>query len=190
MTSGKNICVYCSSSDALDAAYYDAANALGTAIATGGHTLVYGGGRTGLMGTVARAVHAGGGRVVGVIPDPLMPYCYTPADELITTRDMRERKAVMEARADAFVGLPGGFGTLEEVLEVITLKQLRFHDKPIVMMNTLGFYDRLLGAFEHIFEAHFAKQEFRQIYHVAPDAEAVLSHISAYHPVELPGKLS
>lgn len=186
----KTICVYCSSSDALDAAYFDAATALGTAIAASDHTLIFGGGRTGLMGTVARSVQASGGQVIGVIPEALMPYCYTSADEVITTRDMRERKAVMEARADAFIGLPGGFGTLEEMLEIITLKQLKFHNKPIVMMNTMGFYEHLLDAFEHIFEAHFAKQEFRQLYYVAPDAEAVLSYIMAYQPIDLPGKVS
>lgn len=188
MTSPQNICVYCSSSDALDPGFYAAAEALGAAIARQGHALIYGGGKTGLMGAVARAVQAGGGTVIGVIPEALLAHVYSPADEIITTRDMRERKAVMEMRADAFVGMPGGFGTLEEVLEVLTLKQLRFHDKPIVLMNTLGYYDHLVKLFEHIFEQRFAKTDNRQLYHVSPDANGVLAYIDSYQPPEMPAK--
>ena len=122
------ICVFCSSSDAVDRAFLDAAAQTGSLIAQGGHSLVFGGGRVGLMGAVARGVHAGGGRVVGIIPTfmnrPGVP-CLD-CDELIFTADMRERKARMMEMAEAFIALPGGFGTLEEMSEVITQKQFDF----------------------------------------------------------------
>lgn len=188
MISPKTICVYCSSSDALDPAFFQAAGALGAEIARQGHALVYGGGKSGLMGAVARAVQQGGGKVIGVIPEALYAQCYDTADEIVTTRDLRERKAIMEARADAFIGLPGGFGTLEEVLEILTLKQLHFHDKPIVLMNTLGYYDHLLMLFERLYEQRFAKAASRQLYHVAPDAPGVVSYIESYVPPEIPTK--
>ncbi|MFA6547179.1 MAG: TIGR00730 family Rossman fold protein, partial [Limisphaerales bacterium] len=115
----KSICVYCSSSSAVDARYVEAAVEFGTHLGRRGLTLVYGGASVGLMGQLAQAVHRGGGRVLGVIPQSLRDreIAYEAADELVVTRDLRERKAVMESRADAFVALPGGFGTLEEVLE-------------------------------------------------------------------------
>src|SRR5690606_1970122 len=112
MASPKTICVYCSSSDALDSAFFEAAEALGAEIARQGHALVYGSGKTGLMGAVTHDVQQGGGHVNGVIPEPLYDQCFDTADELVVTRDLRERKAIMEARADAFIGLTAGFGTL------------------------------------------------------------------------------
>lgn len=192
MNSAKAICVYCSSSDALDPAFYEAAEVLGTEIARQGHTLVYGGARTGLMGTIARTVHQCGGRVVGVIPEMLAAaqQGWDGADEYVITKDMRERKSVMELRADAFVAMPGGFGTLEEVLEILTLKQLRTHNKPLVLMNTLGYYDPLIRLFEHIYQQHFAKAAHRQLYHISPDARDVLTYIDSYQPPDIPVKWS
>lgn len=181
----KTICVYCSSSDALAPAFFDAAQALGGLLARQGHTLIYGGARVGLMGALARAVHEQGSRVVGVIPEHMLAQAYHETDELVVTRDMRERKAVMAERAEAFVGMPGGFGTLEEVLEVLTLKQLQLHNKPIVLLNTLGFYDHLVSLFEHMYSARFAKPAYRQLYHVVEDAYGVMSYIDAYVPVDL-----
>lgn len=168
--------------------YYQAARELGAVVAQAGYTLVYGGGKVGLMGALARSVHENGGRVVAVVPEKLRPQLYAEADEIVVTRDMRERKAVMEERSDAFVGLPGGFGTLEEVLEVVTLKQLQFHRKAIVLMNTDGFYDPLVGVFEHFYRKRFVKPIFRQLYHVAPDAEAVISYLGSYQMPELDSK--
>ncbi|HEC23457.1 MAG TPA: TIGR00730 family Rossman fold protein [Chloroflexi bacterium] len=185
---GENICVYCSSSDAIAADFFEAAEELGALLARRKKVLVYGGGRLGLMGALARAVHQNGGRVVGVIPEALLPQVYEPADAMVVTRDMRERKAVMESRADAFIGLPGGFGTLEEVLETLTLKQLHFHEKPIVLINVRGFYDRLLDLFEYIYAEHFAKPEFRHLYHVAHNPAEALDYIETYRPVSLPRK--
>jgi uncharacterized protein (TIGR00730 family) len=160
-----NICVYCSSSNDIAPSYFDAARALGTALAQHGWPLVYGGGSVGLMGALAEAVHAAGGKVIGIIPQALLDreVGYLEADELIVTTTMRERKRLMDERADAFVTLPGGFGTLEELLEIITLKQLHYHEKPIIIVNVNGFYDALLAQFAHIFEAGFASKRFLQI---------------------------
>lgn len=188
MTDRRVICVYCSSSDAVAPVYFDAARELGCALADRGHTLVYGGGRRGLMGEVARAVHEAGGRVVGVIPEALMAQHYKQADETVVTGDMRERKAVMESRADAFIALPGGFGTLEEVLEILTLKQLRFHNKPIVLANIEGYYAHLAEMFEHLYAHHFSKPDYRVLYHVAPSIDDVLTYIETYTPPDLPDK--
>ena len=118
----KNVCVFAASSNAVDRIYTEAARRLGTGLAKHGYTLVYGGGNNGLMGSMARAAHAQGGRVVGVIPDRLrgLELAYEGCDELIVTADLRRRKGVMERRADAFIALPGGFGTLEETLEILT----------------------------------------------------------------------
>jgi uncharacterized protein (TIGR00730 family) len=129
-----SVCVFCASAGGLPEEYRQAARELGRELAVRGHRLVYGGGNVGLMGEVARSVHEHGGTVVGVIPQGLVDreLAYDPADELLVTGTLRERKAEMDARADAFVALPGGFGTLEELLEVLTLRQLRLHDRPIV----------------------------------------------------------
>jgi cytokinin riboside 5'-monophosphate phosphoribohydrolase len=184
------ICVYSSSSDAVAPEYFEAARELGALMGTRGHTLVYGGARTGLMGELARAVHACGGRVIGVIPENIRArgVAYETADELLVTTDLRSRKAMMEARSDAFVALPGGFGTLEELAEVLTLKQLQVHSKPVVMVNTLGFYDPLADLFEHFYAQHFAKPEYRQLYHLAPGAADALDHIEHYEPPVLASK--
>jgi uncharacterized protein (TIGR00730 family) len=159
-----HICVYCASSNDIAPCYFDVARALGTALAQHGWPLVYGGGSVGLMGALAEAVHAAGGTVIGIIPQALLDreVGYLKADELIVTTTMRERKRLMDERADAFVTLPGGFGTLEELLEIITLKQLRYHDKPIIIVNVDGFYDALLAQFAHTFESGFASRRFLQ----------------------------
>ena len=137
----RSVCVFCSSAGGLPEVYRSAARDLGAELAARGHRLVYGGGNVGLMGEVAHSVHEHGGTVVGVIPKGLVDreLAYHLADELLVTGTMRERKAEMDARADAFVALPGGFGTLEELLEVLTLRQLRLHDRPIVLVNVAGY---------------------------------------------------
>src|SRR5262245_26796008 len=153
----KLLCVYCSSSDRLDPQYYEAAANLGREMVARGWGLVYGGGKTGLMGAVARAVKSGGGRVVGVIPEfmKVRELAFDEADELVTVITMRERKLLMETRADAFVALPGGWGTLEEILEILTLRQLEVVRKPCVLLNQAGFYDPLLGLFARILAGKF-----------------------------------
>jgi hypothetical protein len=117
-----------------------------------------------------------------------MELAYAAADELIITADLRERKATMEARAEAFVALPGGFGTLEEIIEMLTLKQLHFHTKPVVLVNTAEFFSPLVRFFEQFYALHFAKPESRALYYVASDATDALDHIDAYTPPMTPAK--
>jgi uncharacterized protein (TIGR00730 family) len=183
----QTLCVYCSSSDAVAPTFFETAEEVGARLARQGYALVYGGGRIGLMGALARAVHQNGGRVIGVIPEFLHSkgLAYEAADELVITRDLRERKATMEARADGFVTLPGGFGTLEEALEIITLKQLGQHAKPIVIVNTQGFYTPLLQLMERIYQERFAKPEYRQLYHFASDVGEVFSYLATYQPASI-----
>lgn len=149
-----------------------------------GYALVYGGTRVGLMGALADSVLARGGKVVGVIPEALQArgIAHDGLTELIVTPDMRRRKATMEERASAFVGLPGGFGTLEEIFECLTLKQLEYHQKPIALLNVGGFYDPLIGLMEHIYQQNFAKPEYRQLYHVAREGQEVLDYFDRYQP--------
>jgi uncharacterized protein (TIGR00730 family) len=182
------ICVYASSSEAVDPVFFSAADQLGRRIAAQGYALVYGGGRRGLMGALARGVHAAGGRVTGVITEKLEPQGYPQADEMIVVPTMSERKARMAARAEAFIGLPGGFGTLEELLEVLTLKQLGYHAKPIVLLNTAGFYDPLATLFDELYSRRFVNPLYRVLYHLAADTEGVMTYLAGYTPPSLPEK--
>lgn len=183
----KVICVYSSSSCAVDDIYFKAAAQLGYKIASHGDTFLYGGGLIGLMGATAKGVHECGGKVIGVIPKALNQkgIVYELCDELVVTEGMRERKAVMDERSDAFIALPGGYGTLEELLEIITLKQLRYHNKPIVALNINGFYDKLLEQFDLIIDRHFAKEECRQLYHITDNIDEALEYIDNYQPVDI-----
>jgi uncharacterized protein (TIGR00730 family) len=185
-----NITVFSSSSDAVDLVFFEVARALGRTIGERGDVLIYGGTNVGLMGAVARSATERGGRIVGVIPKYLEErgIAFDEADELILTANLRERKAIMEDRADAFVVLPGGFGTLEEVVEIITLKQLQQHRKPIVILNANGFYDPLHVLFEHFFEQHFAKPASRALYHFAESVEDGFKYLDSYVPVAVPTK--
>lgn len=171
-----HLCVYASSSTAVAPEYLDAAAELGTRMAAHGHTLVYGGGNVGLMGALARAVHDGGGRVIGVIPEKLrdLELAYEAADELLVTTTLRERKLAMESRADAFIALPGGFGTLEEVMEILVLRQLGYHWKPVVFLNTAGVYTPLFAFFERLVRDRFVKPEQSRLYGIAETPEEVL----------------
>ena len=146
------ICVYCGSGSGRDPRYIEAAEQLGHAIAKAGHRLVYGGGNNGLMGTVARAVKAGGGHVTGIIPHFLVSKekLMSGADDVILVDDMHQRKMKMFEKADAFVALPGGIGTLEELVEQMTWSQLGRHNKPIVMLDTAGFWRPLMDLLAHM----------------------------------------
>jgi uncharacterized protein (TIGR00730 family) len=178
----KNICVYSSSSSSLSNEFFHSAQELGEIIGEKNYNLIYGGGNIGLMGILAQSVHRSGGRVIGVIPEFLKDkeLAYTAADELIVTKDMRERKQEMEERADAFISMPGGFGTLEEIFEILTLKQLKITDKPIIFINTNGFYDRLMHMFEHLYNENFVKEDCRKLYFVASNAREAISYIESY----------
>jgi hypothetical protein len=177
----KALCVYCASSDRLDPKYYAAAAELGREMVPRGWGLVYGGGKTGMMGAVARAVKQTGGRVVGVIPEFMKAreLAYTEADELVTVITMRERKLLMEIRADAFVALPGGWGTLEEILEILTLRQLDVVRKPCVFLNQDGFYDPLLKLFDRMLEDKFFKPSNMELFRVAKTVPEVFTQIDA-----------
>ena len=171
----KSLCVYCASSDRLDAKYYQLATDVGLAMGQRGWTLVYGGGKTGMMGAVARGAKAGGGRVVGVIPEFMKQreLEFTEADELISVITMRERKMLMETRAEAFLALPGGWGTLEEILEILTLAHLEVLKKPIVLLNYDGYYDHLIKLFDRIVEENFMRETIRLKYAVANTVDEV-----------------
>jgi uncharacterized protein (TIGR00730 family) len=171
----KLLCVYCSSSDLIDAKYHAAAEELGHGMAARGWGLVYGGGRVGLMGVVARAVKAGGGYVVGVIPEFMKSreLAYTEADELITVATMRERKQLMEARASAFVALPGGLGTLEEFSEIVTLRYLNRLNLPVVLLNQDGLYDDLLKFLARVRGEGFMSPDVRDLFTVAKTVDHV-----------------
>lgn len=183
----KKVCVYSSSSDAIEKIYFDSARQLGKMLAENNHTLIYGGASVGLMGEVAKAIHDNGGKVIGIIPEGLNDkgITYNLADELVVTKDMRERKARMEVESDAFVVLPGGFGTLEEALEILTLKQLSFHNKAVVFINTNGYYDKLIDMFEQIYSNNFAKEEYKKMYHITSDVAEAVSYIENYTPPKL-----
>ena len=172
----KTLCVYCSSSDRLDKKYFATAEALGRAMVANGWGLVYGGGKTGLMGTVARTVKKSGGRVVGVIPEfmKVKELAFDEADELVTVVTMRERKLLMESRADAFVALPGGWGTLEEIMEILALRQLDVLRKPCVFLNQDGFYDDLLRFFDRMIAERFNKPSNRDLFRVARTVDEIL----------------
>jgi uncharacterized protein (TIGR00730 family) len=156
----RSICVYCGSQPGRDKSYIDAGRILGKSIADNHLRLVYGGGTKGIMGAVASGVLSHGGRVTGIIPEFLMDMEATrhslgQLSELIVTPDMHDRKHKMFERADAFVTLPGGIGTLEEIVEIMTWAQLGRHRKPIVLVNINGFWDPLMTLVEHMAEAGF-----------------------------------
>lgn len=180
----KLLCVYCSSSATLDPKYYRAAEALGTGLVARGWGLVYGGGHRGLMGSVAKAVKSAGGHVVGVIPEFMKSreLAFNEANELITVTTMRQRKQVMEERADAFVTLPGGIGTLEELTEIMTLRYLNQLAKPVILVNQDGFYDDLLRFFERMVAERFKSPGMGDLFSVASDVEDVWRHLDSPHP--------
>jgi len=171
----KSLCVYCSSSDRLDPKYYAAATQVGSELARRQWTLVYGGGKSGLMGAVARGVKSNGGRVVGVIPEfmKLRELEFAEADELISVLTMRERKMLMETRADAFLALPGGWGTLEELLEILTLAHLEVLRKPVVILNQDGYYDDLLRLCNRIVDEKFMHPTIHTKYAVAHTVDEI-----------------
>lgn len=185
-----NICVFCSSSDSVDEKYFQEARNLGKSMGEAQFGLVYGGTNVGLMNEVAVAANSAGGKVIGVIPKLIEEYGLSAdfLDELIVTPDMAERKKVLRDRSDAFIALPGGFGTLEEILEVITLKQLGYHNLPIVFINTDGFYDCLKNQFETTYQESFAKQDYREFYRFEDSYEGALEYIKSYKQDQLKSK--
>lgn len=176
MSSIRAVCIYCGSGAGRHPAYAEAARTVGAALAQAGLRLVYGGGNLGLMGIVARTVIERGGMVTGIIPQFLSDRerMLHDVQELIVTDNMHQRKMMMFDRADAFVALPGGIGTLEELVEMMTWYQLGQHAKPIVLANVGGFWDPLLALLEHMREETFIREGFDVTYQVADAAEDVV----------------
>jgi uncharacterized protein (TIGR00730 family) len=176
-----SLAVYCGSRAGTDPVYAEVARSVGRWIGTQGGQLVYGGGRNGLMGIVADATQAAGGRVVGVIPHALVakeaanPAC----DELHTVDTMHQRKALMAERADAFVALPGGIGTFEEMFEIWTWRQLGYHNKPIGLLNSAGYYDGLLAFLQHSAAAGFLSTAQLQLIDTHAEAGVLLAELVA-----------
>lgn len=178
------VTVYCSSSKSVPRVYFDAAAELGRAIAMQGWTLVYGGNAVGCMGALADAARAAGGRVVGVTPQLLVDHGIADrqCDELIVTATMRERKAQLEQRGDAFVALPGGLGTFEEVFEILVGRTLGYHQKPVVLLNVAGYYAPLLAMIEHGIEYRFIRPVAREAYVVAASVEEAIRCLRSIDP--------
>src|SRR6516162_7741611 len=176
MGSIRNVCVYCGSSDGSDSRFGEAAEDLGRALATAGIGLVYGGGGAGLMGRLARSTLAAGGYVTGIIPSFLIrkEHALTEAQEMLVVEDMHERKRAMFERADAFVALPGGIGTLEELVEQLTWAQLGRHRKPILIANIDGYWDPLLTLITHMRERAFVPESLAVNFLVAARVEDIL----------------
>ena len=180
----RRLCVYCGSSAGARPAYAEAAHALGTLLAAEGVGLVTGGGRVGLMGVVADAVLAGGGEAVGVIPQALADreVGHAGLTELHVVATMHERKALMAHLADAFVALPGGLGTLEEIAEMMTWAQLGFHPKPCGLLDVAGYYAPLVRFFDHATAERFVRPEHRALLVVDESPERMLARLQAHVP--------
>ncbi|MCI5067410.1 TIGR00730 family Rossman fold protein [Acidovorax sp.] len=174
-----SVCVYCGSRPGENPAFAEAATAVGRWIGGHGGQLVYGGGRSGLMGTVAEATHLAGGRVVGVIPQALVDkeLANRQCDELHIVQTMHERKAMMAERSDAFLALPGGIGTFEELFEVWTWRQLGYHDKPLGLLNVASYYDGLLAFLNHSVASAFMGEWQMGLLHADTDAHALLRRL-------------
>ena len=175
----EGVCVYCGSGKGLDSAYAIAARKLGKALADNGMRLIYGGGSLGLMGEVARATLGSGGKVTGIIPEFLgsREHMLKDVDELVVVENMHVRKQLMFDRADAFVALPGGVGTLEELVEQLTWSQLGQHDKPIVVANINGFWDPFLNLLQHMKAQTFIRPGLDIRFTVVETAEEILPAI-------------
>lgn len=182
----QRVCVYCGSNFGTDPAFREAAESVGRVLARQGRGLVYGGGSVGLMGVVADAVLSGGGEVIGVIPRKLVQLEkeHRGLTKLIETDTMHERKRLMMEHADGFLVLPGGYGTLEELFEVIAWLQLGFHEKPIGLLNVAGFYDALLVQLDHMTANGLLKMEHRALLLVDTDAAALLERMVAFVPTD------
>lgn len=192
MSTIRNICVYCGSGPGTDPRFVRAAHAFGSILAENDIGLVYGGGSVGLMGAVAAAALAKGGRVIGIIPEFLTSRerPFADAQELIVTRDMHERKRIMFERSDAFVALPGGVGTLEEVIEQLTWAQLGRHKKPILAANIGGFWDPLCALLDHMRALAFIRSGLSVSLLVADRVEDILPKLrEAARPVAEAEKL-
>lgn len=187
----KNICVFASSSNHLEEKFYQHARELGLLIGKNNLNIVYGGSKLGMMYACAGAVKETGGKIIGIMPERLANMgCANPedCDEFILTAGMRERKAKLDELSDAVVAIAGGFGTLEELSELIVQKQLGYNNKPIVILNTDGFYDRLIDFFDTIITRNFANEESRKLYYIAKTPLEAIEYIKNYKPEDIGSK--
>ena len=177
------ICVYGAASSTIDKEYITKVEQMGKEMVARGHSLVFGGGGNGLMGAAARGVREAGGRIVGVIPkffdDEKVEAVYEFCDELIEPDTMRERKQIMEDNADAFIIVPGGIGTFEEFFEILTLKQLCRHNKPIAIYNLRGYYNEIMLALKAAIEKNFLRADCMELFFVSEDLEKVFAYVEA-----------
>src|ERR1700761_7268297 len=180
MSLPSTLCVYCASSADVAQLYKDAAVELGRSIAEQGIELVYGGGRVGLMGLLADAALAAGGKVTGIIPGHIvdMEVAHQTLTELVVVETMHERKKMMFDRSDAFVVLPGGMGTLDEMLEILTWKQLGLHDKPVILVNIGGYWDRLLAVIDHGVAEGFIRPKHARLLQEVSDVPAIFAALA------------
>ena len=184
----KNICVFASSSNYLEEVFYKDARELGLLIGQNGYNIVYGGSKLGMMYACAGAVKETGGKIIGIMPERLANMgCANPedCDEFILTAGMRERKAKLDELSDAVIAIAGGYGTLEELSELIVQKQLGYSNKPIVILNTDGFYNKLIEFFETIITREFANAASRKLYYIANTPLEAIEYIKTYIPEEI-----
>ena len=189
LTAIRSLCVYCGSWSGTDPSLEEFARTFGSACAARGIELIYGGGGIGLMGTVAEAALADGGRVTGIIPRSLLESepPFSTVTELVVVDSMHERKRQMFDRADGFVVLPGGLGTLDETIEMITWRQLGFHGKPIVLANVRGYWNPLLTLFDHIVATGFAQPDSHDLYTVADSVDGIFERLTNGTPTGTAG---
>lgn len=187
-----SLCVFCGSSFGDNPAYRSAAEEMGWALVRHGWGLVYGGGSIGLMGVVADSVMAAGGHVIGVIPQKLaiVELLHRGVPDMRVVPSMHDRKALMAELSDGFIALPGGYGTLEELFEVITWAQLGIHSKPIGILNVLGYYDGLLQFVDHAINERFMKPAHRDLFVVATDVDELLGKLATHHIPSTPKWIS
>ena len=183
----KRVCVYCGSGVGTRAEYADAARTLGRVLVAQGLELVFGGGRIGMMGVLARTVLERGGKVIGVIPEALqeMELGLNEATELRVVKDMHERKATMAELADGFIALPGGFGTMEEMFEILTWAQLALHTKPAGLLNVAGYFDHVIRFVDHATDEGFLDGAHRELLLVDETADGLLEKLRTYRRPEM-----
>ena len=185
-----NVCVFCASSADINARYLEAARELGALLAQGGWRCVNGGGAVGLMGAVTDGTLDAGGAVTGVIPKFMVDngWCYDRLEDVIITADMHQRKHMMSEMADAVIALPGGVGTLEELLETLTWRQLGLVKVPVIILNTLGYYDHLLLMLQHAIDEGFMKTSHARLWQVASTPQDAIDLLEHQKPMEFESK--
>ena len=185
-----NVCVFCASSANIDARYLDAARELGGMLARDGWRCVNGGGAVGLMGAVTDGTLDAGGQVTGVIPKFMVDngWCYDRLEDVLITADMHQRKQMMSEMADAVIALPGGVGTFEELLETLTWRQLGLVKVPVIILNTLGYYDALLEMLRHAIDEGFMKASHARLWQVAATPDEAVALLNKNQDVEFESK--